>query len=198
MITILISMLPERVAEQVMGKYEIGLTSLDEMEEKLREHLDKVGDNNQRGKIVKKIGQVKAHGEDPGPEEEEWTQCWDQDSGDFWIRTAAKRPRTEESGEERAGGVEDAEGASQQSGLGKAKAKGKGKGGPKGGCHECGGNHYVRDCAIRQQRKGGKGKGKSWDSVQTRYWNSWNPGFINRHWSSWRPSYSAKGKGKGK
>ena len=127
MITILISMLPEKVAEQVMGKYEIGLTSLDEMEEKLREHLDNVGDNNQRGKIVKKIGQVKAHGEDPGPEEEEWTQCWDQDSGDFWIRTAAKRPRTEESGEERAGGVEDAEGASQQSGLGKAKAKGKGR-----------------------------------------------------------------------
>ena len=38
--------------------------------------------------------------------------------------------------------------------IGKGKAaqlnKGKGKGkGPKGGCHECGGDHYVRDCPLR-------------------------------------------------
>ena len=198
MITILISMLPERVAEHIMGKYEIGLTSLDELEEKLREHLDKIGDNQQRGRVVKKIGQVQAHAEEQEPEEDDWMQCWDQDNGSFWIRTAAKRQRTEENGDERGAGTDDADMPSQTKGLGKAKSKGKGKGGPKGGCHECGGNHYARDCTIRQQRKGGKGKGKNWDSVQPKYWNSWNPGFINRQWSSWRPGYTAKGKGKGK
>ena len=31
--------------------------------------------------------------------------------------------------------------------LGKGKAKGEGKG-PKGGCFECGGEHYASECAV--------------------------------------------------
>ena len=29
---------------------------------------------------------------------------------------------------------------------------------PRGGCHECGGDHYVRDCLVRQDRKRAKAK----------------------------------------
>ena len=72
------------------------------------------------------------------------------------------------------------------------RRKGKGKG-PVGGCHECQGDHYVRDCPVRAQRKGGKGKGKDWNNVAPRQWNTWNPGFINKQWSNWRPGYGGKG-----
>ena len=41
MITILISMLPDRVAEYLMTKYEVGVTALDEMEVALQEHMMK-------------------------------------------------------------------------------------------------------------------------------------------------------------
>ena len=50
MITILISMLPDKIAEHLMTKYDIGVTTLEEMEEKLRDHLDKIVDNQQRHK----------------------------------------------------------------------------------------------------------------------------------------------------
>jgi hypothetical protein len=199
MITILLSILPDKIVEQIMSKYDVGMTSLDEMEEKLREYMDKIGDNQHRSKAVKKVSQVKVNTDDCNhQEEDEWTQYWDQEYGNFWLKTATKRQRTEEAGEDKDARAEEAEGVN---GPGKAaKGKGKGKGGPKGGCHECGGPHFVRDCPVRQQRKGGKGKGgKGWESVQPRYWNAWNPGFINRQWSSWRPGgYNPKGKGKGK
>ena len=70
MMTVLLSILHEKIAEQVMSKYDVELTSLDEMEEKLREYLDKFGDNQQRSKVNKKISQVKAHAEELEPEEE--------------------------------------------------------------------------------------------------------------------------------
>ena len=64
------------------------------------------------------------------------------------------------------------------------KGKGKGKG-PKGGCHECGRDHCVRDCPVRAS----KGKSKtSWDWVPHKHWTSYNPGFRKTQW---------KGKGKG-
>ena len=153
MITILISMLPDKIAEHLMTKYEVGDTTLEDMEEKLRDHLEKIVDNKQRHKDIKKIGQVKMQPEEEGLEAEEWTQGWDQEYGSFWIRTAAKRPRLDDDAEEGPTERADVENSQVQSGgLGKgAKAKGKGKGGPKGGCHECGGSHYVRNCPIRQQ-----------------------------------------------
>ena len=86
---------------------------------------------------------------------------------------------------------------------GKASVKGKGpKGngtGLKGGCHECGGDHYVRDCRVTQERKG---NGKGWwtidsKNVQPRSWSSWNPGVIPTQWSCWRPGTKGSGKGKG-
>ena len=62
----------------------------------------------------------------------------------------------------------------------------KGKG-PKGGCHECGGDHYAHDCKIRAERKG-KGKGKNfYESIPTKYWNDYNPGFQKGQWNYWRP-----------
>ena len=42
MITILISMLPDRVAEYLMTKYEVGVTALDEMEVALQEYMMKI------------------------------------------------------------------------------------------------------------------------------------------------------------
>ena len=45
MITILISMLPDRVAEYLMTKYEVGVTALDEMEVALQEHMMKIVEN---------------------------------------------------------------------------------------------------------------------------------------------------------
>lgn len=74
------------------------------------------------------------------------------------------------------------------------KAGGKG---PKGGCHECGGDHFARDCAIRAQRKGGKGKGKDWSSVPAKPWANWNPGFMPTQWGKWRPGGPQNGKGTG-
>ena len=46
MVTILISMLPAKVAEQMMVKYDVGSTSLEDIEEKLREYLDKITDSS--------------------------------------------------------------------------------------------------------------------------------------------------------
>ena len=198
MITILISMLPDKIAEHLMSKYDVGMTTLEEMEEKLRDHLDKIIDNQQRHKGTKKIGQVAMPAEEEGQEGYEWAQEWDQDWGNYWIRTAAKRARTDDPVDAGTASVESAENSPNTNvGLSKGgKGKGKGKGSPKGGCHECGGSHFVRDCPVRQQRKGGKGKGKDWSSVQPRYWNNWNPGFMTRQWSSWRPGNKGKGKGK--
>ena len=133
-ITILISMLPDKIAEHLMTKYDIGVTTLEEMEEKLRDHLDKIVDNQQRHRGTKKIGQVKMQAEEEEQETEEWAQGWDQDYGSFWIRTAAKRPRTEdaEEGPSQGDGVENSQNPNGSLGKG-AKGKVKGKGGPKGG-----------------------------------------------------------------
>ena len=65
----------------------------------------------------------------------------------------------------------------------------------KGGCHECGGDQYVRDCPVRASKGKGKGKGKtSRDWVPQKHWTSYNPEFRKTQWNDWRP----KGKGKGK
>ena len=96
MITILISMLPDRVAEYLMTKYEVGVTALDEMEVALQEHMMKIVENSLRSKSGRKIGQVANQLGEGGDEEEDWQQHWDAQGGEYWIRTAMKRPRTEE------------------------------------------------------------------------------------------------------
>ena len=205
MITILISMLPDRVAEYLMTKYEVGVTALNEMEVALQEHMMKIVENSLRSKSGRKIGQVANQLGEGGDEEEDWQQHWDAQGGEYWIRTAMKRPRTEEHEFERNRMQEEDAREVRKGNVegGKASVKGKGpkgKGkGPKGGCHECGGDHYVRDCPVRQERKG---TGKGWwtidsKSVQPRYWSSWNIGFIPKQWSSWRSGTKGGGKGKG-
>ena len=207
MMTILISMVPDRVAECLMTKCEVGVTAVDEMEVALQEHLMKIAENSSLSKSGRKNGQVADQFGDGGEEEEDWQQHWDAQGGVYWIRTAMKRPRTEEHEFER-NRVQEEDTREVRKGNvegGKASVKGKGpkgKGkGPNGGCHECGGDQYVRDCRVRQERKG-KGKGKGWwtidsKNVQPRYWSSWNPGFIPEQWSSWRPGTKGSGKGKG-
>ena len=77
MITILLSIIPEKVAEHMMSKYDVGFTSVDEMEEQIREYMDKFGENQQQNRVkaIKKVGQ--AHAGEADEEEDEWTQCWD-------------------------------------------------------------------------------------------------------------------------
>ena len=84
--------------------------------------------------------------DDQKQEEDEWAYFYDPQWG--WMCTAAKRPRVEEpEGEHK----DDGDGKGLQNSKGKSKGKngakgipkGKGKG-PKGGCHERGGQHYAR------------------------------------------------------
>ena len=82
MITILISMSPDRV--------------VDEMEVALQEHMMKIVENSLKSKSGRKIVQVANQFGEGGEEEEDWQQHWDAQGGEYWIRTAMKRPRTEE------------------------------------------------------------------------------------------------------
>ena len=95
-ISISISMLPDRVAEYLMTKFEVGVTASDEMEVALHEHMMKIVENSLRSKSGRKIGQLATQLGEGGDEEEDWHQHWDAQGGEYWIRTAMKRPRTEE------------------------------------------------------------------------------------------------------
>ena len=141
MITVLISMLCERVAEYWMTKYEVGVAALDEMEVALQEHMMKIAENSLKSKSGRKIGQVANQFGEGGEEEEDWQQQWDALGGEYWIRTAMKRPRTKEHEFERIRMQEEDTREVRKGNVEEGKAtKGKGKG-PKGGCHECGGDH---------------------------------------------------------
>ena len=191
MITILISILPEIVADIMLDKWETGTDTFDSMQGKLRDYLAR---REQKLAGQKKISQVTSSESKNEEENEEpageWTYRSDAEYGDYWICTAAKRQRTDDGPEENGNPSRQSDGKAQSGakskGKGKASAKGKGKG-PKGGCHECQGDHFVRDCPVRAQRKG-TGKGKGWDNVPPREWKNWNPGFMDRQWGAWRPN----------
>ena len=91
MITILISMLPDRVAEYLMTKCEVGVTALDEMEVALQEHMIKIVENSLSCTSGRKIGQVAKQLGQGGDEEEDWQQHWHAQGGEYWIMTAMKR-----------------------------------------------------------------------------------------------------------
>ncbi len=118
----------------------------------------------------KKKGTIRMveHARDDNKAEDEedeyrYEEVQDERWGKYWVCTAvpsAKRARSEME-------VDDASsngGATSQKAGRKASGKGKGKGGvgkgPSGGCHECGGDHFVRDCTIRKAKMAEKGKGK--------------------------------------
>ena len=145
-------------------------------------------------------------------ENEEWTECWDASGTAHWICSSTKRENPGDDEGKRNGETERetmwAESNKRQKGEAVSKAKGKGKSGgekaggkgPKGGCHECGGDHYASACKIRAARKGGgKGRkaGKGWDNIPSRYWNNFNPGFKGSQWSHWRPGGKGKAGSKG-
>ena len=49
--------------------------------------------------------------------------------------------------------------------------------------------HEKTYCPVRARRKAdekAKRKGKSWESVPSKQWSYWNPGFIPRQWSDRR------------
>ena len=71
MITILISMLPDRVAEHLMTKHEVGVTALDEIEVALQEHMMKIAENSLRSKSGRTIGQVANQFVEGGEDEED-------------------------------------------------------------------------------------------------------------------------------
>ena len=193
MITILIGMLPDVLADHLISKYSPGSSKFEDMLVEMQDHLMKVDQRKTAKRMIKQVARKE--------EEEEETQAdklpeekmdWRFDEAFGWyLCTAApapKRQRTEDEGASETYTKGNTKGRGKgDEGKGKGKSKGKGKG-PAGGCHECGGDHFVRDCHIRAQRKGGqKGKGKSWDSVPTRQWSQWNPGFIPQQWGGWRP-----------
>ena len=172
MITILIGMLPDVLADHLISKFAPGASTFDEMLIELQDHLMKVDQKRTARKIIKQVTkkedeQEESFGGGKDTAREEW--IFDEHYG-WYLCTAvpAKRPRPDEEGAAQGGG--DAGGSSSKGrgkgvqGKGSAKGKGKGKG-PKGGCHECGGEHYARDCPVRAQRKG---KGKGWESIPPR------------------------------
>ena len=149
---------------------------------------------DQKSKVSKKVNSVTTGKDGVEVDEWEWSKKFDDDYGEYWLCSAAKRARTEDDDDKTSNDAPTSPGPSGK-GFGKpggkSKGKGKGKGGPKGGCHECQGDHFVRDCEIRKQRKGnGKGKG-DWGNPPPRQWNQWNPGFQKGQWGNWRPGGSS-------
>ena len=117
------------------------MTTLDEVEVALQEHMMKILYNSLKSKSGK-FGQVANQCGEGGEEEEHVQQLRVAQGGAYWIRIAMMRARTEEHGIEknrmqeedtRQVGKPRAEGG-KAGGKGKAP-KGKGKG-PNGGCHE--------------------------------------------------------------
>ena len=79
-----------------MTKYEVIVTAVDEMEVALQEHMMKTVENSLRCKSGRRIGHVANQPGEGGDEEEDWQQHWDAQGGEYWIRTALKRQRTED------------------------------------------------------------------------------------------------------
>ena len=163
------------------------------MEVALQEHMMEIVENSLISKSGRKIGQVANQLGEGGDEEKDWQQHWDPQGGEYWIRTAMQRPRTEEHEFERNRMQEEDVREVRKGNVegGKASVKGKGPKGkgkrPEGGCHECAGDPYVRDCPVRQERKG---KGKGWWTIDSKI-------VQPRYWISWRPGTKGGGKGKG-
>ena len=96
---------------------------------------------DQKVKVGKRVNQMTTQKEDEDAAAVEWKKHFDQEYGEYWLCTAAKRPRVDDQS-----GAKDEEMTSdgcKGNDGGKAGNKGRGKG-PKGGCHECQGDHYVR------------------------------------------------------
>ena len=164
MITILIGMLPDAVADHLVSKYSPGSTTLEELSKVLQDHLMKLNQKKTAKKVIKQVVRKEEDDDDDdkgsqeeGGEQHEWK--WSDTYGHYLCITvpAAKRPRTEDdssqAGQKGKGGkTGKGKGISMEIDGKGQKGKATGKGGPKGGCHECGGDHYARECPIRTKR----------------------------------------------
>ena len=163
MIAILMNMVPETAKEYLINKYEENVTTFDEIEKHLDEYLGKKNiEKNPKAKGgIKQVTIEKAEKQAEIEDEQKYNyeEIIDDKFGTYWICTAipaAKRQRAENDGGEDARVAGPGE-------RGKGGAKGgarKGGKGPPGGCHECGGDHFVRDCAVRQAKNAAKAKRK--------------------------------------
>ena len=90
MMTILISMLTDKVAEYLMTRCEVGVTTLDEVEVALQEQMMKIGENSLKSKSGMKFGQVANQCGEGVDEAEHVQQLWVAQGGEYWIRIAMK------------------------------------------------------------------------------------------------------------
>ena len=90
MTTILISMLTDKVAEYLMTRCEVGVTTLDEVEVALQEHMLKIVWNSLKSKSGRNVGQVASQYGEGGDEEEHVQQLRVAQGGEYWIRIAMK------------------------------------------------------------------------------------------------------------
>ena len=96
MITIYMSIMPEKVSDHLILKYVKGMT-LDDMEEELQTHLSKLN-MTASDKKAGKLRQVKMEDSEENDNNDEWTKHFDPSVGEYWLCTAvpaAKRRREE-------------------------------------------------------------------------------------------------------
>ena len=202
LVTTLIGMLPNSIVDYLITKHDILKDEYDDVEETLYDYLARI-DIKEESKKKLPIGAVGTPGvEEAEPDSEDWeygVPYYDPDWNQWLCTTTERHPKRARSEEELHDGKGPGPHGDQLSAGGKGDTKGKGKGkkgkgkgtGPKGGCHECGGDHYVRECPIRKGKT--KGKGKHWSAVPKNTWNSWYPGPSPATWKGWWPGTGGKG-----
>ena len=101
MITILIGMIPDAIADHLISKFTPGSTTFDEMLILLQDHLMKVDQKKTARKVIRQVAKGEdEQGEEP-TEKDTTTEEWRYDEQYGWyLCTAvpAKRPRTDEEG----------------------------------------------------------------------------------------------------
>ena len=140
--------IPETIAEHVAQKYDEENSS-DDMGQFVFDYLERL-ENRNTDQCKKAVGAVSGESEKLGKEEHghEWTYQYHWICEYGKLRTASPAPEKRRAQE---GTSEDHEVRDGLSDPTEAKGKAK-RTGSKGGCHECGGDHYARDCAVRPSK----------------------------------------------
>ena len=176
--SILVSILPESLKEYMLQQYDTAKL-YEDFEAKLTDHMALM--EQQEKTKTKTVGAVAA--EEQQHKEETEKECYYMDEAGRWICMAVPKRRRMEEDEEGGNG----KGGKAVQGAGLVK-------GPRyGGCFNCGGDHFARECPHPPNK--GKGKGKNPWVTQTA-WNGWYP---FRGWTKGKGKGDEKGgKGKGK
>ena len=179
LVSILPSTMPNNLQEYLLQHYE-SIPDYDDFEQKLFDHIA-LTDQQNKNKNMKTVGAITGSASSDGDEPQADKKydpeevSYHDEVGNKWICLATpenKKRKLEEDSDE------------SKEGLGKVP-KGKGKAPRNGGCFNCGGEHFARDCPQGPSK--GKGKGTDPWVTQTA-WNGWYP---------FRGFQKAKGKGGG-